>query len=274
MQNEYRLLDCGNQQKLEIFGEYKIIRPCTQAFWDKKDPELWKDIDAEYIRTDQNKGFWKKHNTELPHYWFINSNGLNWKIEPNEFGNLGVFTEHWTYSNRLQDFFDAKEKVLNLFSYTGSSTLHLAKAGYQITAVDASKNAMTNYVENLKKNQIKAENGQRLILEDIRKFVQKEIRRKNQYASIILDPPSFGRGTKGEVFNLEKDLKSLLLDLQQLLKKDGKLVLTMHSPKFTNSILEFLLKQIFVNKNIKVEEILNPCQSGIGLPSGFLAWVW
>ena len=269
----YQLLDCGEQQKIELFGEYKIIRPCPQAVWKKQDLALWERPDVEFIRDEGSQGTWKKFNKNLPHYWFVKSeDGLIWRVEPNLFGNLGVFTEHWIYSSKLNNFFDKDEKVLNLFSYSGSNGLNIIKNGYQVTAVDSSRQAMNGYVENLKLNHISQE-GQRLILEDVHKFVAKEVRRDKKYGSILMDPPSFGRGSKGEVFALEKDLKELLEDVQKLLTEDGKIVLTMHSPRFTVAMLEIFLKDMFSDKKIEVAEIINPCVSGIGLPSGFLAWI-
>ena len=107
-------------------------------------------------------------------------------------------------------------------------------------------------------------------MEDANKFVAREIRRNSQYDGIIMDAPSFGRGTKGEVFNIEDDLLKLLLSCRELLTKRGKMVYTLHSPRFTPAILENLTKSLFPNKTVKVEEILNPCKSGITLPSGFL----
>ena len=274
MSKKYELLDCGDQKKIENFGDYKVIRPCPQAMWSIKKPELWEYADNEFKRQDGDKGSWQKIRKDLPKDWIIESpGGLLWKIQPNEFGNMGIFTEHWLYAFNLPKLFAPREgKILNLFSYTGSNCLPLIEAGFGVTVVDSSRNAMGDYAKNLELNELPREN-QRLILEDVHKFVAREIRRKVKYSGIIVDAPSFGRGTKGEVFNIESDLLKLLKDCKQLLHKQGRLILTLHSPRFTLGILNNLMKDIFEDKNIYVKELLNPCKSGVTLPSGFLVEV-
>jgi 23S rRNA (cytosine1962-C5)-methyltransferase len=267
--NQYKLLDCGDGFKVEQFGKYKLIRPCPQALWKKQDFKAWDNPSAEFTRDRSEKGTWKNH-VKIPDSWEVESeNGLKWKIEPNQFGNVGVFTEHWIYAPKLLELFDKKKKVLNLFSYTGSSCLDLVRNGYQVTVVDSSKNAMTHYTEHLSINKLSREN-QRLILEDAYKFISREQRRNQVYSSIMIDAPSFGRGAKGEVFNIESDFVKLVLKTKELLAPKGKIVLTLHSPRFTVAILEYLMQDLFPQQSISVEEIINPCESRIGLPSGFL----
>jgi 23S rRNA (cytosine1962-C5)-methyltransferase len=273
MSKKYELLDCGDQKKIENFGDYKVIRPCPQAMWSITKPELWEYADSEFKRKDGDKGTWQKIRKDLPKSWIIESqDNILWKIEPNDYGNMGVFTEHWLYAFDLAKIFNREGKVLNLFSYTGSNSIPLVSKGFSVTVVDSSKNAMNDYTKNLELNELPRE-GQRLILEDVHKFVAREIRRKVKYSAIVIDAPSFGRGTKGEVFNIENDLVKLLKDCKNLLSKDGQLVMTLHSPRFTLGILNNLIKSIFDNKKIKAEEILNPCKSGMTLPSGFLVKV-
>jgi 23S rRNA (cytosine1962-C5)-methyltransferase len=279
--SNYRLLDCGDQQKVEIFGEYKLIRPCPQALWPKTKPELWNDADSEFVRGEGEKGHWralknpdglkrKQVGSGLASDWETSSaDGLNWQIEPNEFGNIGVFTEHWSYAPSLVDFFDKNGKILNLFSYSGSNCVALVKAGFKVTVVDSSKSAMDTYTYNLGLNNLSRE-GQRLILEDVFKFIAREERREAKYDGIIMDAPSYGRGTKGEVFKIEDDLVKLLKTCKNLLSSKGKMVLTLHSPRFTPVLLEILCQQIFTNKKVICSEIVLNCESGIRLPSGFL----
>jgi 23S rRNA (cytosine1962-C5)-methyltransferase len=279
--SKYELLDCGNGQKVEMLGDYKVIRPCPQAIWKPFNPKLWEYADTIFARTTGEKGEWKaqknpdeikrnKLGMGVPTSWTITSpTGLEWNVEPNEFGNIGVFTEHWQYGPDLVNFFDKKGKVLNLFSYTGSSCVDLVKAGYKITVVDSSSAAIDHYTHNLGLNGLSRE-GQRLILEDVYKFIAREVRRDSKYDAIMCDAPSFGRGTKGEVFNIEDHLVQILETCNKLLSKKGKMVLTLHSPRFTPQILKILCEQIFGGKKIEVSEILNPCKSGVMLPSGFL----
>lgn len=268
----YKLLDCGNGQKLELIGAYKGIRPCPQAIWQPRDPELWSTgVNFEFSREHNSKGEWIEY-TELPSdiEWDITSeDGLKWTVDRNAFGNIGFFTEHWTYTHELLELFDPQEPVLNLFSYTGSSCLRLAQSGYKITVVDSSKNAITAYNRNLEINSI-SRDGQRLILEDCFKFIEREVRRSHTYGSLIVDAPSYGRGTKGEVFDIEKDLTSLLQTCAALLKPDGKMVLTLHSPRYTPLSLKLVCEDIFPNKKITSREIVQDCISGSQLPSGFL----
>jgi 23S rRNA (cytosine1962-C5)-methyltransferase len=296
--NDYELLDCGEGQKLEQFGRFRLVRPCAQALWQKVNPKLWTGLDAQFIRTGDGgeRGIWKVFNAELsenlvdsPKHgytskvlkpWVIEGGGLKWQIEPNDFGNMGVFTEHWQYAYRLPALFgkvagkelEKEIKVLNLFSYTGSNIMFSIRAGLKVTAVDSSKNAMTAYNKNMELNGLSRE-GQRLILEDASKFMQKEERRGVKYDAVVMDAPSYGRGTKKEVFTIEDDLLRLIFSAQKLLTKEGKLVMTVHSPRFTPKMLEILLGQTFKNKKVEVEEIINPCRSGVGLPSGILCIV-
>ncbi len=274
MSDYYQLIDCGDKQKLEKFGRFKLIRPCPQALWSKRSPEKWAKPDGEFVRANKETGQWKIFNPDMPESWRVKplDSNLSWKIELNDFGNVGVFTEHWLYAFKLKNYFSREGKILNLFSYTGSNCLDLVKHGYSMTVVDSSKNAMTTYSDNLEFNGLGRKN-QRLILEDAYKFISREVRRGNKYSGIIMDAPSFGRGTKGEVFSIEDDLVKLIRTCQSLMDSKAKVVMTLHSPRFTIGILDNLIKDIFRNKDIKVEEILNPCESGVSLPSGFLVWV-
>jgi 23S rRNA (cytosine1962-C5)-methyltransferase len=269
----YRLLDCGDYKKVEQLGDYKFVRPCPQACWKPFDESLWQKPDMEFLRTGEEKGTYNTLGKKVPAKWSLeNSEGIKWDIEPNEYGNIGVFTEHWVYCKDLPNFFTGK-KVLNLFTYSGSSCVNLVKAGFQVTAVDSSKVALTNYTRNLELNNLSRE-GQRIILEDCYKFIAREERRDAQYDGIMVDAPSYGRGTKGEVFKIEEDLRKILESCKNLLKPNGQMVVTLHSPRFTPTILEILVGQIFPEKNVACEEILNPCESGVKLPSGFLVKIF
>jgi 23S rRNA (cytosine1962-C5)-methyltransferase len=277
----YRLLDCGDQKKVEIFGDYKLVRPCPQALWQITKPELWNDVDSEFVRVEGEKGKFKAQNISegvkrkhagmgVPEEWVVQSrDGLSWQIEPNEFGNIGVFTEHWTYAPELVNYFEKDAKILNLFTYSGSNCISLVKAGFKVTAVDSSKSAMETYTYNLGLNNL-SRDGQRLILEDVYKFIAREERREAKYGGIMIDAPSYGRGTKGEVFKIEDHLVKILETCKNLLDKNGKIVLTLHSPRFTPISLEILCQQLFKDKKVEAREIVQNCESGVRLPSGFL----
>jgi 23S rRNA (cytosine1962-C5)-methyltransferase len=277
----YRLLDCGEGTKLEMIGEFKVVRPCPQAIWRAVKPELWNDIDSEFHRTVGEKWVWKRGDAQklksgadekagLPKTWMIeNKEGTTFMIEPNEFGNIGVFAEHWTYTEEIKNMINLEQPVLDLFSYSGSSVMDLALAGAKVTAVDSSRSAMGLYAKNLDSNKIER-TGHRLILEDAYKFLAREIRREGKYSTIIMDAPSFGRGTKGEVFSIEKDFFKMVEACEQLLTEDGVLVITNHSPRFTPELLRIFLEQQFKRKAVKVREILQKAETGVELPSGFL----
>jgi 23S rRNA (cytosine1962-C5)-methyltransferase len=270
---KYELLDCGDYKKVEMLGEYKYIRPCPQACWEPFDKSLWANPDVEFFRTGEERGEYMITGKRPPEKWTIeNNHGIKWEITPNEFGNIGVFTEHWCYAYDLGSFFEGK-KVLNLFTYSGSNCVNLVKEGFSVTAVDSSKVALGNYTTNLESNGL-SRDGQRLILEDCYKFIAREVRREAKYDAIMVDAPSYGRGTKGELFKIEDNLREILLTCKEILSDNGKMVITLHSPRFTPSILETLISQIFEGRNVSCEEILNPCTSGVKLPSGFLVKVF
>jgi 23S rRNA (cytosine1962-C5)-methyltransferase len=283
-ENRYQLLDCGGGKKLEKLGKYTVVRPAPQAIWQPFDALLWTGIDSEFDRLTGEKGLWRARNipegikrrimgTGVDESWEIeNDRGTRFLVEPNQFGNIGVFTEHWTYTDTLLEIFDPKKPVLNLFSYTGSSSTDLAKRGYKIVAVDSSKSSLEGYTKNMSLNHVERA-GHKLVLEDCEKYVAREIRRGSQYSSIIMDAPSFGRGTKGEVFNIEDDFLSLVLQVKQLLAPRGAMVLTNHSPRFTPTSLEILMTQVFEGKKVLVQEIVQQAVSGARLPSGYLVVV-
>lgn len=280
----YILLDAGNGKKVEMVGEYKMIRPSPQAIWEPFDEKLWENADTEFERTAAEKGVWRVRKIPegvkrrvlgmgVPENWeIINEKGTVFNIEPNQFGNIGVFTEHWSYTDTLLKLFDKKKPVLNLFTYTGSNCMDLAKHGYKIVAVDSSKSSLNGYTNNLQENSVNRQ-GHKIVLEDCEKFVLREIRRNNKYSSIMVDAPSFGRGTKGEVFNIEDDFVKLIKNVAKLLDKDGKVIITNHSPRFTPKSLEITIAQIFKNKKVTVQEIVQKATSGAELPSGYLVVV-
>ncbi|MGL4758354.1 MAG: class I SAM-dependent methyltransferase [Patescibacteria group bacterium] len=272
---KYRLLDCGDYKKVEMLGDYKFIRPCPQACWKPFNESLWLNPDVEFVRTGEEKGVYNTiSNKKIPESWVIeNSQGLAWNIEPNEFGNIGVFTEHWMYAYDLPKFFGDNKKVLNLFTYSGSNCVNLVRDGFNVTAVDSSKVALSTYTRNLEVNDL-SRDGQRLILEDCFKFISREERRDAKYDGIMIDAPSYGRGTKGEVFKIEDDIRKILETCKLILSPKGKIILTLHSPRFTPEILRILVAQIFEDKNVTCEEILNVCESGVKLPSGMIVKVY
>ena len=278
----YQLLDSGDGRKLERVGEYTIIRPAPQALWAPFTPDVWSEAQSEFVKEKGEKGVWRPRNLPedvkkkdagkgVPDAWNVASpSGIRYYIEPNEYGNIGIFPEHWIYSAELPDILPKNAQVLNVFTYTGSSALDLVKAGARVTAVDSAKTAMNTYVNNLEANKF-GRQGSRLVLEDATKFLQREIRRESQYDCVMIDAPSYGRGTKNEVFDLEKELVKLLRAAKSLCRADGTIIITLHSPRYTQAALEQTVRQLFAHRqDILVQELKLEAENGSYLTSGTL----
>lgn len=250
MENSYTLLDCGNFRKLEQVGPYRFVRPSPQAVWEPSlDPSKWKDIDAEFIRKSDGKGFWKTFNDDLPDDWSIELEGITLRMSRTNFGHLGLFVEQKDNWSEFIDIISKRAKpnseyrVLNLFAYTGGASVACAKAGAQVTHVDASKTSNQWAGANTEINNLQG--NVRWITEDVKAFVAREIRRGNKYEGIILDPPSFGRGVKGQVWKIEEDMTPLLSNLKQLFSDNFHFIsLSSHSQGYTPIALKNLLMNL------------------------------
>lgn len=254
----YKLLDSGDQCKIEQFGPYIFKRPAAQAIW----PLSYKGhIDATLSRAE--KASWTFH-TKLPSSWIIEHGGLKFKLQPNEFGHLGLFPEHATH-------FDLKAtNVLNLFAYTGGFTLAMAKNGARVTHIDASPKVVSWAKDNGALNNLQ-DAPIRFITEDAPKFLEREIRRGNTYDGIALDPPTFGRGPKNQLFKIEKEILPLIERCKAALHQPKFLLLTSHTPGYTPQVLTNLLTQVMPPGHITSSEMLIP--STTPLPSGaFARW--
>ena len=213
--SDYELLDSGDGQKLERYGAFTLVRPETQALWSPRRPELWKEANAEFRRHGE-KGEWKTR--ECPDAWDMSWKDLQFAVRLTSFKHTGVFPEqagNWEWIREQVGHIQAPH-VLNLFGYTGVATLAAAKAGAHVTHVDASKQSNAWAKENAERSDI-PEGSVRYILDDALKFVEREVRRGASYEGVILDPPAFGRGAKGEVWHIEEDLPRLLRALAKLL---------------------------------------------------------
>ena len=216
---DYKLLDTNNGEKLEKWGKYKLLRPDPLAIWNKEiDYNLWNNIDAHYHRNNKGGGYWE-YNKEIPESFVIEYNNLKFKIGLMGFKHTGLFPEqayNWNYYIKKIKNSKRKIKVLNLFAYTGGATVACCYAGADVVHVDSSKGMNEWAKENLKLSNL--ENSYvRFICDDVVKFVKREIRRGNKYDAIIMDPPSYGRGSNGEVWSIEKNLYYLLELCEQLL---------------------------------------------------------
>lgn len=213
--SDYELLDSGENMKLERFGGIVVARPETQALWKKLKPELWDSAHAEFAFRDQ-KGAWnmKKH---VPESWTVSWKDARFLARLTGFKHVGIFPEQAPNWEWLAEKVSGLEKpsVLNLFGYTGIASLVAARAGAFVTHVDASKQSLDWVHENARLSNI-PEDAIRWILDDALAFVKREARRGAKYDGIILDPPAFGRGAKGEVWKIEEDLPKLLASLKEI----------------------------------------------------------
>ena len=208
---DYELLDCGEGEKLERFGPYRLRRPDALAAWPKSLPAPeWEKADAFFSQDKGNEG-WKKREG-LPEEWDIAFGALRFRLKPSAFKHVGVFPEqapNWDWIRGKIEKAGGRAKVLNLFGYTGGATLAAAAAGAEVAHVDGSKTAVARAKENLVLSGL-GDKPIRLLIDDARKFVGREEKRGVRYDGVIMDPPSFGRGAKGEVWKIEKDLPDLL----------------------------------------------------------------
>ncbi len=223
---DYELVDSGGGAKLERFGNFLVSRPDPEAIWHVVNESAWKDADAVYVRKGKN-GSWKAKN--LPADWKVEMNRLTFVLKPTVFKHVGIFPEQskqWEWMEEAiknyelkikNDIENAKKiKVLNLFAYTGGASLVCARAGAEVTHVDASKVAVSWAKENA---EISGLTGSplRWIVDDVLSFVRREVRRGNTYDAIVMDPPAFGRGPTGQEWNIEKDFSILVDECLKLL---------------------------------------------------------
>jgi 23S rRNA (cytosine1962-C5)-methyltransferase len=249
LESEYQLLDSGNGRKLERFGTYVLSRPCAQAVWTPKlKPQVWEEAHASFSRED--KEGWTLRG-KLPSSWTASINGICFLIHPTDFGHLGVFSEQRRFWDKVRTLCQKRKgcKVLNLFAYSGGSTLAAAPGGASVCHLDASKGMVQQARENAQLNGLEKA-PIRWIVEDVMKFLQREIRRGNTYDGIILDPPSFGRGSKGEVFKIEEDILPLLKACKSCLSESPLFLLfSCHTPTFSPLTMRHLLED-FMPKGI------------------------
>lgn len=277
---DYQLLDSGNMRKLEQVGPYLMVRPAPQAIWSPRLPQAaWQRAVAVYERESTGGGSWTFRGT-VKREFDILFNSLSLRIKLTDFGHLGLFPEqahNWDWlrdliRRRLQKTNHRNLHVLNLFGYTGGSTLAVSQAGAHVVHVDAAKGVVDWARRNAEISRLQ-ERPIRWLVDDALKFVKREARRNNRYQGIILDPPSFGRGPKGEVFKIEDDLLPLLEECRTLLADDALFILySGHTPGFTPLVMYNQLATIAPKGGIiEHGEMIVVDQQGRPLPSGTYA---
>ncbi|MDX1377343.1 MAG: class I SAM-dependent methyltransferase [Anaerolineales bacterium] len=219
---DYALLDSGDGSKLERFGKYVFARPEAQAIWKRTLASEWKNADAVFVPTGEESGGHWNFKNRADKKWIMNYGNLRFWVMTTPGRHLGVFPEvaaHWDWASELISNADREVNVLNLFGYTGLATLAAASAGAKVTHVDASKKSVGWARENQALSGL-TEKPIRWIVDDALKYVQREVRRGVKYDGILLDPPKFGRGPKGEIWEVYKSLPNLLDLCRQCLSDD------------------------------------------------------
>jgi 23S rRNA (cytosine1962-C5)-methyltransferase len=245
---DYELIDSGHGNKLERFGSYRMIRPDPRALWHPILPEeTWAKADTRFIRTDEKSGQWDTKQNHPPN-WSISYNNLVFTLKPTEFKHVGVFPEQAVNWKWLTSIIDGKPlNILNLFAYTGGATLAAAQAGGRVTHVDSVKSTITWANENVRASNL-TDKPIRWIEDDAYKFVMREAKRDSTYDGIIMDPPRFGRGPRGEVWKIEEDLPKLLSSCQQILSPHPALFLiNAYTADLSPLVLHHLLSQTMKN---------------------------
>ena len=246
---DYEILDMANGEKLERWNNIYLVRPDPQIIWnDKQYPEKWKQANARYNRSSTGGGHWD-YKKRLPDSWQIKYKNLTFNIKPMGFKHTGIFPEqavNWDWMiDKIQSEIkttNREVKVLNLFAYTGGATVACLYAGASVCHVDSSKGMVAWAKENVVSSRLQ-ERPVRYIVDDVVKFVQREIRRGNKYDAIIMDPPSYGRGTNGEVWKFEENLPMLIEICMQVLSDNPLFFLINSYTTGTSSmVLENLLK--------------------------------
>ncbi len=276
---DYEVLDTSSGEKLESWGGYQLVRPDPQVIWNtKKELKGWKRPNAHYHRSSKGGGEWEFF--DLPEQWTISYRDLRFHLKPFKFKHTGLFPEQatnwdWFYriiSEEKRKHPEREIKVLNLFAYTGGATLAAAAAGACVTHVDASKGMVSWAKENALASGL-GDAPIRWLVDDCGKFVEREIRRGHKYDAIIMDPPSYGRGPKGEIWKLEDSLYPFLVNVEQLVSDDALFFLiNSYTTGLAPSVLNYLISTLILPKHgghVEAQEIGLPVTSnGLVLPCG------
>ena len=264
---DYEVISTSNGYKYERWRKYYLKRPDPEIIW-PGDESI--KIDAEYKRSSSGGGEWITRN--VPNSWTVSYNDLKFNLKLMGFKHTGLFPEqafNWNLIREKIRQSNHKCKVLNLFAYTGAASIAALKEGAEVIHVDSSRGMIDWAKENVKLNNLENETI-RFFVDDVKKFVKREIRRGNKYDIIIMDPPSFGRGAKNEVWQIEKDLYNLISDTANLLSDDASLfIVNTYTTGMPKSVLENILKLTIKNKGtISSDELGFLDKNGLILPCG------
>ena len=274
---DYEILDMADGEKLERWGNIFLVRPDPQIIWKEKQfPNKWKNINARYNRSKTGGGSWE-NTSNLPKAWQVKYKNLTFNIKPMGFKHTGLFPEqavNWDWMiNKIQNE-EREIKVLNLFAYTGGATVACLSAGASVCHVDSSKGMTAWAKENVISSGLE-KSSVRYIVDDVFKFVNREIRRGNKYDAIIMDPPSYGRGANGEVWKFEENIDELIKLCSKVLSDNPLFFLVnSYTTGISSTVIENILKMDLMLKNGKYScgEIGLPmADSSLTLPCGIFA---
>ncbi|MCL2299313.1 MAG: class I SAM-dependent methyltransferase [Firmicutes bacterium] len=272
---DYALLDCSDGERLERWGEVLLVRPDPQVIWQggRQSPR-WDKAHARYERSSSGGGHWETLRP-MPEEWQISYRELRFAVKPMGFKHTGLFPEqavNWDFLAAHIQQSDRPLRVLNLFAYTGGATLACLAAGAHVTHVDAAKSMVSRARENAAFS-VLSDRPVRWIVDDCVKFAQREIRRGSKYDVILLDPPSYGRGPGGEVWQLTEELDGFIALCAQLLSEKAMLLLNSYSAELSPSVMHYLLSCRLGGK-VTCDEIGLPVEAtGLVLPCGSTA-IW
>lgn len=275
MKDDYELIDSGDGRKFERFGAYTLVRPCSQALWRPRDAAAWRTASATFDREDGNR--WHGRSA-LPKEWNIETAGIRFRLSGTDFGHLGIFPEQreqWKWIREAVkgewrkvkgDGEGGRVSVLNLFAYSGGSTIAAAQGGAEVCHLDAAKGMVQWARENAALNGLQ-DHPIRWIADDAHKFLRREVRRGRRYDAVILDPPTFGRGANGELYKIERDLQETLGLVRDVLSAKPLFVLfSSHTPGLSCRVAENVIRQAFpACRSVEAGEMLlgDDCPSGV-----------
>lgn len=273
---DYEVIDCSKGEKLERWGNYILIRPDPQVIWDTpKDMNKWRIKNGHYHRSKKGGGEWEFFN--LPEQWQIHYKDLTFNLKPFSFKHTGLFPEqaaNWDwFSGIIRQSARTDVHVLNLFAYTGGATIAAAAAGASVCHVDAAKGMVNWAKENAVLSGL-ADRPIRYIVDDVKKFVEREIRRGRKYDGIIMDPPSYGRGPGGELWKIEQELFGLIqLCLKALSDQPLFFLVNTYTTGLSGSVMENIFRLTLLKRfggRFDVDEVGLPVTSqGLVLPCGY-----
>lgn len=272
---DYEIIDTADGMKLERWNDIVLMRPDPQIIWKKPSvPKVWKSADAVYHRSKSGGGEWE-FSKKLPDSWQIKYKNYTFNVKPMGFKHTGIFPEqavNWDFIDSAVSNVNGKANILNLFAYTGGATVAAASAGANVVHVDAAKGMVNWAKDNAASSGLKDANI-RYIVDDCIKFVEREIRRGHKYDGIVMDPPSYGRGPKGEIWKFEDELYGLIMKCSELLSDNPLfLIVNSYTTGISHTVVANVLKMTIAKKfggKITSDEICLPVKtSDILLPCG------